>query len=96
MFGQSFGAAVCLGLAETIYSNSFRTLIPKDAPGVDVQSIIVAGATGFRAIVPQSSLAGVLDADSQRIDRVFYLVAGLGVGIFAFSWGLGWKNLKKK
>jgi hypothetical protein len=96
IFSQSFGASVFLSLAETIYSNSFSTLISQYAPSVDAQSIVDAGATGFRSIVSGSNLEGVLIAYAKSIDRVFYMAAGMAVGCFVFSIGMGWSNLKKK
>jgi hypothetical protein len=95
-FGQSFGSAVFLSLAETIFNNSFRTLIPTYAPSVDSESVIAAGATGFRKVVSGAELTGVLVAYAKSIDRVFYMAAGMAVGVFAFAWGMGWKDLKKK
>lgn len=95
-FSQSFGAAVFLSLAETVFSNSFADLISNYAPLVDGQSVIDAGATGFRNVVSGSDLAGVLTAYAESIDRVFYLAAGAGFGCFVFAWGMGWKGLKKK
>ncbi|KAJ4302891.1 hypothetical protein N0V90_001782 [Kalmusia sp. IMI 367209] len=96
IFSQSFGAAVFLSLAELIFSNSFRTLIPKKAPTVNAQVVIEAGATGFRKFVSGTELAGVLVAYAQSIDRIFYLAAAMGAGCFVFAFGMGWKNLKKK
>jgi hypothetical protein len=96
MFSQSFGAALFLSLAETIFSNSFRELLSEDAPLVNDQSIINAGATEFRKLVSGTDLAGVLTAYAKSIDHVFYLAAGLGVGCFVFAWGMGWKDLRKK
>lgn len=96
IFSQSFGAAVFLSLAETMFSNSFRTLISEYAPSVNGQSIIDAGATAFRQIVFGTDLAGVLIAYAKSIDRIFYLAAGMGAGCFVFAMGMGWKNLKKK
>ena len=95
-FSQSFGSAVFLSLAETIFSNSFADLISEYAPLVDGQAVIDAGATGFRNKVSGADLAGVLTAYAKSIDRVFYLAAGAGVGCFVFAWGMGWKSLKAK
>lgn len=95
-FSQSFGAALFLSFAETTFSNSFGELIPKYAPSVNGQSVVAAGATGFRKIVSGTDLAGVLIAYAKSIDRIFYLAAGLGAGCFVFAWGMGWKDLRKK
>jgi hypothetical protein len=96
IFSQSFGAAVFLSLSELIFSNSFRTLLGENAPSVDAESVIKAGATGFRRFVSKTELAGVLVSYSQSIDRVFYLAAAMGAGCFVFALGTGWKNLKQK
>ncbi|KAI4249995.1 MAG: hypothetical protein LQ352_005454 [Teloschistes flavicans] len=93
---QSFGAATFLSFAETIFSNSFSTLLPQRVPAVNVQAVIDAGATGFRKFVSKTDLVGVLAVYAKSIDRVFYLAAGMGAGCFLFAWGMGWKNLKKK
>ncbi|TVY62266.1 Efflux pump mlcE [Lachnellula suecica] len=95
-FGQSFGAALFLSLGETIYSNSFGTLISKYAPSVNVQAVLDAGATEFRNFTSGVDLEGVLTAYAQSIDRIFYMSAGLAAGCFVFSWGMGWKDLRKK
>ena len=96
MFSQSFGSALFLSLAETIFSNSFGNLISEYAPSVNAQSVIDAGATKFRKIVSGTNLAGVLIAYARGIDRVFYLATGMGVGCFVFAWGMGWKDLRKR
>lgn len=95
-FSQSFGAALFLSFAETIFSNSFATLLPQDAPNVNPQTVISTGATGFRAVVSKADLGGVLKAYSKSIDRNFYLIVGMGFGCFLFAWGMGWKDLRKK
>ena len=95
-FSQSFGAALFLSFAETIFGNSFATLIPQYAPSVNSQSVIDAGATAFRDVVSASDLAGVLTAYAISIDRVFYMAAALGAGCFAFAWGMGWQDMRKK
>ena len=95
-FSQSFGAALFLSFAETIFSNSFGNLLSEYAPSVNAQSVVVVGATGFRSFVSGKDLAGVLIAYAKSIDRIFYLGAGLGAACFVFAWGMGWKDLRKK
>ncbi|KAL6713714.1 hypothetical protein ACLMJK_008206 [Lecanora helva] len=93
-FSQSFGAAVFLSFAETIFSNSFSTLLSERALTANSQAIIDAGATGFRKFVSKTDLVVVLAAYAKSIDRVFYLAAGLGACCFLCAWGMGWKSLK--
>ncbi|KAG4217300.1 hypothetical protein PC116_g34219, partial [Phytophthora cactorum] len=96
MFSQNFGGALFLSFAETIFSNSLKTLIPQYAPSVNPEIIINAGATGFRSIISPAQLANVLVAYSKSVDRIFYMTAGMGVVCFVFSWGIGWKDIRKK
>ena len=95
-FSSTFGGALFLSFANTIFSNSLQTLIPQDAPGVDVHAVVNAGAYGFRRVVPDGDLLGVLRAYAQSIDNVFYMCAALAVGCFVCSWGMGWKDIRGK
>jgi hypothetical protein len=63
---------------------------------VSPETIIDAGATGFRELVPPAQLPGVLVAYAKSIDRVFYLVVGLSVVQVFAACGLGWKDVRKK
>ncbi|KKK15676.1 hypothetical protein P175DRAFT_0498759 [Aspergillus ochraceoroseus IBT 24754] len=95
-FSQTFGGSVFLAVAEVIFSNSLKDTIPKYAPNVDPNTVIAAGATGFRDVISQQDLPGVLSAYAKSIDRVFYLAAALAVVQFVASWGLGWKDISQK
>lgn len=96
MFSQSFGGAMFLSFADTIFTNSMMSLIPQYAPSVDPKAVIAAGATGFRNLISGNDLANVLVAYSKSADRVFYLAVGAAVGSFIFAWGMGWHDIRKK
>ncbi|KAK5111872.1 hypothetical protein LTR62_004604 [Meristemomyces frigidus] len=93
--GMLFGA-LFLSTSATILTNSLHTTIPQYAPGANVTAIVVAGATGFRNIVAQDELPGVLLAYAKSINRVFYLCTALGALCLPFAFGLGWTNIKAK
>ncbi|KAK9310997.1 MFS multidrug transporter [Lipomyces starkeyi] len=96
MFCGTLGGAVFLTLASTIFGNSLKSELPNYAPSVNATAVIAAGATGFRDVVTESQLPGVLKAYGISVDRVFYLTAGAGVACFCFAWGTGWKDLREK
>jgi len=96
MFSQSFVGALFLSFSDTIFTNSLKTLVPKYAPSVDPQTVINAGATGFRTVVDGVQLKGVLVAYAKSLDRVFYLTVGAAVGSFLFGWFMGFKDITKK
>lgn len=71
-------------------------LIPKEAPNVNPQLVIGAGATGIRDVVSVEDLPGVLTAYAKSVDRVFYMCAALGVLCTLCAFGTGWKDIRKK
>lgn len=96
MFTGMLCGAVFLSVASLIFTNSLRTLIPLDAPQVNAEAVIVAGATGFRSFLDPSQLGNVLVAYAKSIDRVFYMVAALSAASFFISFGLGWRDIRPK
>ncbi|WPG99119.1 Hypothetical protein R9X50_00193000 [Acrodontium crateriforme] len=96
MFSQTFFGALFLSFSDTIFTNSLRSLLHQDAPNVDAQAVIKAGAYGFRQIVKPELLSGVLNAYSGSIDRIFYLCASLATGCFFLAWGMGWVDIREK
>ncbi|KUL89762.1 hypothetical protein ZTR_00562 [Talaromyces verruculosus] len=96
MFCQSFFSATFLSFADVIFNNSLRTIIPQQAPDINVKAVIQAGATAFRSVVPASDLQAVLRAYAISIDHVFYLAIGASCAAFLTCWGMGWKDIRKK
>lgn len=96
LWAQYIGPTIFLTLYNTIFSTSLREILPQQAPGVDVQAVLAAGATRFREVVSPQDLPNVLIAYSKSLDRVFYLVTGAGVGGFLAAWGMGWRDIRKK
>jgi len=96
IFGQNFGAALFLSFAQTTLSAGLLDALPKFAPEVNFQTVINAGATGFRAVVPKDQVGGVILAYNQSVNHVFYLATGAAVGAFVFSWGTGGRVLRRR
>lgn len=96
VFSGTFLGALYLSFSDTIFTNSLRTQLPIDAPGVDAGRVILAGATGFRSFVSGDQLQGVLQAYSTSIDRVFYFVAAFAALSVFFASGMGWRDIRKK
>lgn len=96
MFTQTLSGAIFLNFAETIFTNSLKSGIQRYSPFVNVEEVIAAGASAIRDVVAKDELAGVLLAYSKSIDRIFYMAAGLAACSFCFSWGMGWKDIRKK
>ncbi|KAJ5760256.1 hypothetical protein N7520_007412 [Penicillium odoratum] len=93
---QRLFGALCLTFAHVIFSSGLKNLVPKYAPNVNPTTVIKAGAAGIRDVVSSQDLAGVVKAYADSIDRVFYMVAALGVFYLAFCSGMEWKDVRKK
>lgn len=96
IFCQTFGGSLFLALSQTTFTNSLGKALITFAPDVDVNTLLIAGASAVRDVVDPGSLKGVLLAYNQALNQVFYLTAGTAVASFVFSWGMGWKNVKKE
>ncbi|KAK2015900.1 major facilitator superfamily transporter [Colletotrichum eremochloae] len=96
IFLQTFGGAIFLTVASVIFSEGLGTNLAKYAPSVDAETILAAGGTGFRKVVSQADLPGVLTAYARSIGEVFYLLVALGGVSFALAWGMGWVDIRKK
>lgn len=95
IFCQGFGGSLFLSFAQTTFNSGLKDALPHFAPEVNATMIIQAGATGYRKLVSEESLKGVVLAYNQAVNHVFYLSTGACVAVFVFSWGLGWKSVKK-
>ena len=70
-FFQYLGGTIFLALAETIFTSSLRSALHHDAPGVDAQRVIDAGAAAVRSVVTKADLPGVLQAYNHAIVDTF-------------------------
>ncbi len=80
IFFNSLGGAVAISIAQNIFSNGLRTYLPIDAPGVDVDTVIAAGASYLRKAVTAAQLPGVLLAYMNALKQAYIMsiaVAGL-------------------
>ena len=96
IFSQNMGGAVFLVAANAIFSNSLRRQLQQRAAAINIAPDIIIG-TGFRSLrdlVSGDALSAVLQAYSNSIDRVMYLGIAISIATFAFSWGLGWKDIR--
>ncbi|KAJ4516481.1 hypothetical protein HRR83_001815 [Exophiala dermatitidis] len=98
MWAQTFGGAICIGLAQTAFLNLLRSALKTRAPGVDASNLIAAGATDFLGKIARSGnqelLRGVLLAYHQAIAHTFYLAAGCAVASVVSCLGIGKTKLE--
>ncbi|KAL2059767.1 hypothetical protein VTL71DRAFT_10151 [Oculimacula yallundae] len=95
MFGQSIGGSISLAIAQAVFNSGLKGALRHHAPGVSYGQVTAAGARDFRHIIPIEYITGVIASYNEAVNHVFYFVACLAAMGFLFSWGLGWKSVKK-
>lgn len=97
IFSQYMGGSVFLSLSNVIFSTSLRSQLAKEAPGVDPEMVIKAGASAVRDIgIPEELLPGVLQAYCTSVNRVFYLAVASGGLLFVSSFFSGWIDTRRR
>lgn len=95
IFSQTFGGALFLAFAQTVFNTGLSSALQKYAPQVATETVLAAGATGVKNAVPKAVLPQVLRAYSVAINRVFYLGAGAAAGATIACLGMGMHGIKK-
>jgi hypothetical protein len=96
IFFNSLGGAIAISIAQNIFSNGLKTHLPIEAPGVDVQTIISAGATFLRSMVSEIQLPGVLRAYMEALKEAYVISIVVGGIATVFACFVEWKNVKGK
>jgi len=91
---QSLGGAIFVSVGNTILQNElYSSARNGQLPGINVQLIIEAGASGLRAIVPPDALQPLLVAYNHALQKVFTAAIPLAGLAFISSLCLQWKNI---
>lgn len=96
VFSQTFGGAVFITVANVIFNNKLKDELISRLPHVNPQMVISAGATGIRDVLSPEDVPGALAAYAKGVDATFYLAVAASVMMFFTSWGIGWKDIRKK
>lgn len=96
---QNLTASVMSVVSNVVFSQTLSKKIPQYAPSVDARAALHAGsdAHAVRNLVlgHEDELVGVLQAYSEGLRNIFYLLVGVsGVAIVASS-GMGWVDVRK-
>ena len=68
---QYLAGSVAISIAQTTFQTGLAPALSKHAPGVNAQTILDAGATGFRAVTPANELENILVAFNDALVAVF-------------------------
>lgn len=94
-FGQSLGGSVFISVAQNVLDNKLiGNLLKLNLPDITPETIIDAGATDLRSIVPASELPRLLVAYNDAIISAFYV--GLSLACFSLIGALAmqWRSVK--
>lgn len=99
-FFQSFGGAIFLAVAQTLFQNGLIAGVERDAPGLDPEIFINSGASQVRQILKdmgQEQLTdAVLTAYLSGLRHAFYITVACAACAFLSALGLSWVSIKKK
>ena len=88
---QNLGGAIVIPVGNTVLLNE---LYDAALPGVDIDAVVAAGATGFRTLVPEDRIADLLNVYNEALRKVFLMgIVCSGLAFFA-ALGLEWRSLK--
>jgi hypothetical protein len=100
IFCQNLLGSILLVIASVVFNQSLASEIAIHAPSVSPAAASAAGgsASAVRALLPEGSpeLDGLLLAYSNSVDRIFYMLVACSLISFTASWGMGWKDTRKK
>ena len=88
---QALGGAIFVSVGNTVLLNE---LYDADLPGIDIDAVIAAGATGFRAFIPEKGIPPLLDAYNGALQKVFQMGLVCSALAFLVALGLEWRSIK--
>ncbi|KAL1847639.1 hypothetical protein Daus18300_013899 [Diaporthe australafricana] len=98
-FFQSFGGAIFIAVAQTVFQNGLINGIRRDVPGLDPQVLINSGASQVRQILASMGMEqytkAVLTAYLTGLRHSYYITVACAAGAFCAVSGLSWVNIKK-
>lgn len=94
-FCMMFGGAIFISVGNNVFDNELAQNLAKIA-GVDIGSVVKAGATNLRTMVPQMLLPRVLGACNDALRSTFYLAVGLSSITILGALGIEWKSMNEK
>lgn len=98
-FFQTFGGALLISVAQTLFQNGLLSGIEKNAPQLPAQRFLQSGATQIREILAElhqeDALDAVLQAYIDGLRHCYWITTACAIAAFFFACGLQWKSIKK-
>jgi hypothetical protein len=93
-FFNSLGGAIAISIAQNIFMNGLISNLPKDAPGVDPQIVVGAGAMYLRKVINPEELPGVLLACMAGLKHASVVSIACGALATICACFVEWKSVK--
>jgi hypothetical protein len=71
IFSQFLGGAISLAIAESLFTSRLLSGIAANAPSVDAQAVINAGAEAVRTVVDSADLPAVIEAYNVAVTTTY-------------------------
>ncbi|KAF5664221.1 major facilitator superfamily transporter [Fusarium circinatum] len=95
-FSQTFGSAIFITAANVIFTHELRNELVARLPDINADMIIDAGAGAVSEVVSGARLPLVLWSYSKGVRATFLLAVGTSCAMVLSSFGMGWKDIRKK
>ncbi|CAK7238638.1 MAG: hypothetical protein STHCBS139747_000056 [Sporothrix thermara] len=96
VFLQTLGGALLVAICQNVFSNKLIDSIEELVPGLDPATIVNSGATGFRKIVSEADLPGVIMSYNNALTQTFIACAALAALSVVGALAVEWKSVKGK
>ncbi|KAJ4422224.1 hypothetical protein N0V82_003084 [Gnomoniopsis sp. IMI 355080] len=99
-FFNSFGGAIFIAVAQTVFQNGLIEGVEKNVPGLDPQIFINSGASQVREILQEMGMQqytdAVLNAYLGGLRNTYYISVACATAAFFAVLGMDWVSLKRK
>lgn len=96
IFGQHFGSALFVSIAQTIFTNQLSKNLQDLVPGLTTKSIENSGLTDLKFSIPASKRQEALSRLDKSLMQTWYLGVGLSCITMIGSLTMEWRSVKQK
>ncbi|KAL1953853.1 hypothetical protein VTO42DRAFT_2113 [Malbranchea cinnamomea] len=94
-FAQSLGGALFVAIAQALFLDHLSARLPA-VPGLDVASVLAAGARNLADVVPADRLPDVLRIYNRALRRSFIVSLAVACLMILPTMAMEWRTVKKK
>ncbi|CAK5276777.1 unnamed protein product [Mycena citricolor] len=96
LFLQTIGGALFVSVGQNIFTNTLIKNIARNVPAIDPASVLAAGATNLKGVVPAESLGAVLVQYNGAIMTTFRVSIAMSSLSLIGALGTEWRSVKGK